>query len=389
MEKLIPRIITNDLKDILEYFPVLGIIGPRQVGKTTLAQQLLHYLDKEALYLDMENPEDVAKLSEPTLYFRKNKDKCIILDEIQRKPDIFPVLRSIIDENRMPARFILTGSASPEMIRDSSESLAGRIAYKELTPFNVMEIINNKDIEQHWLRGGFPLSYLAPSDKMAKIWLESFIQTYIEKDLPLLGLQVSPTVLRNLWSMLAHIQGSVLNMSLLSKSLELSVPSLKKYIHFLSEAFLVRILEPYYLNIKKRLVKSPKIYIRDSGILHTILGIQSQDQLDGNPVRGMSWEGYIVEQIYLHVKDVYGIYFYRTHQGAECDLVLTKAHKPIICIEIKYTAVPKVTKGLVTSIEDLKTSNNYIVCKTDEDFPIASNITACNLVSLLKYHLVS
>jgi predicted AAA+ superfamily ATPase len=384
---MIPRLGTKELVEILEYFPVLGITGPRQVGKTTLSKKLAGEIEKEVIYLDMENPTDLSKLSEPALYFEKNEDACIIIDEVQRVPELFPILRSLIDKKRIPARFILTGSASPELIRDSSESLAGRIAYKELTAFNYIEICNHKFSGLHWFRGGFPLSFLAPSDRTSITWINNFIQTYIERDLPLLGLQAAPTFLRNLWLMLAHIHGNVLNMELLSKSLEVTGPTIKKYIHFLSEAYLIRILPPFQINIKKRIVKSPKIYIRDTGILHQLLGISTYDMLEGNPMKGNSWEGYVIEQISLHVQNQYEMYFYRTHQGAECDLVLTIANKPEIAVEIKYTNAPRVGKGLKTSIEDLGTKKNFIICLSKEEFPIADNIIACSMYTFINKYL--
>jgi hypothetical protein len=384
---MIPRLVTNELIEILDYFPVLGITGPRQVGKTTLSRELSGKIKKEVIYLDMENPNDLSRLSEPALYFEKNEDACIIIDEVQRLPGLFPILRSLIDKKRIPARFILTGSASPEIIRDSSESLAGRIAYKELTPFNYLEIRNHKHSGLHWFPGGFPLSFLAPSDQISKTWINNFIQTYIERDLPLLGLQAAPAFLRNLWLMLAHIHGNILNMELLSKSLEVTGPTIKKYIYFLSEAYLIRILNPFHMNIKKRIVKSPKIYIRDTGILHQLLGITTYDMLEGNPMKGNSWEGYVIEQISLHAQDQYGMYFYRTHQGAECDLVLTIANRPEITVEIKYTAAPRVSKGLRISIEDLGTQKNFIICLSEEVYPVAENITVCNLDIFINMYL--
>ena len=384
---MIPRLGTKELVETLEYFPVLGITGPRQVGKTTLSKKLAGEIEKEVIYLDMENPTDLSKLSEPALYLEKNEDSCIIIDEVQRVPELFPILRSLIDKKRIPARFILTGSASPELIRDSSESLAGRIAYKELTAFNYIEICNHKLSALHWFRGGFPLAFLAPSDRVSSSWINNFIQTYIERDLPLLGLQAAPTFLRNLWLMLAHIHGNVINMELLSKSLEVTGPTIKKYIHFLSEAYLIRILPPFYINIKKRIVKSPKIYIRDTGILHQLLGISTYDMLEGNPMKGNSWEGYVIEQISLHVQNQYEMYFYRTHQGAECNLVLTIANKPEIAVEIKYTNAPRVGKGLRNSIDDLGTKKNFIICLSKEEFPIADNIIACCMSTFINKYL--
>ena len=384
---MVSRFVTSELLENLEYFPVLGITGPRQVGKTTLTQEIAKVIEKKTIYIDLENPDDISKLSEPSLYLRDNTDSCIIIDEVQRMPGLFPVLRSLIDEYRVPARFILTGSASPNLIRDSSESLAGRIAYKELTPFNYLEVINHRNFKLHWFRGGYPLSFLAPSDRITKRWLSNFIQSYIERDLPLLGLQISPTLLRNLWVMLAHIHGSVLNMELLSKSLEVSGPTIKKYIHFMSDAYLIRILSPFHMNIKKRIVKSPKIYIRDTGILHQLLGISAANLLEGHPMRGNSWEGYVIEQIHMHVQEKYETYFYRTHQGAECDLVLSVANEPKIAVEIKYTSAPKASKGLRVSIEDLNTDDNYIICLCDNEYRIADNIKVCNLEDFINKYL--
>lgn len=384
---MISRFVTSELLESLEYFPVLGITGPRQVGKTTLSREIAKVIEKETIYIDLENPDDISKLSEPTLYLRDNSDSCIIIDEVQRMPGLFPVLRSLIDEHRVPARFILTGSASPNLIRDSSESLAGRIAYKELTAFNYMEVRDHRNSNLHWFRGGFPLSFLAPSDRISKRWLSNFIQSYIERDLPLLGLQISPTLIRNLWLMLAHIHGSVLNMELLSKSLEVTGPTIKKYIHFMEEAYLIRVLSPFHMNIKKRIVKSPKVYIRDSGILHHLLGITAANLLEGHPMRGNSWEGYVIEQIQMHALEKYEMYYYRTHQGAECDLVLSVANKPEIAVEIKYTAAPKVSKGLSVSIKDLGTDNNFIICLCDTEYRVADNIKVCNLESFIKKYL--
>jgi predicted AAA+ superfamily ATPase len=385
--EMIPRLVSDELLEILGYFPVLGLTGPRQVGKTTLSKELAKFINKKIIYLDLENPDDISKLSEPALYLRDYKESCIIIDEVQRIQGLFPILRSLIDEHRVPARFILTGSASPKLIRDSSESLAGRIAYKELTAFNYMEISGHEYSRLHWFRGGFPLSFLAPSNRISKSWLSNFIQSYIERDLPLLGLQISPTLLRNFWLMLAHIHGNVLNMELLSKSLEVSGPTIKKYIHFMSDAYLIRILSPFHLNIKKRIVKSPKIYIRDTGILHHLLGISAKNVLEGHPMKGNSWEGYVIEQINFHVQDRYEMYYYRTHQGAECDLVLTVANKPEIAVEIKYSAAPKVSKGLRTSIEDLGTDRNYIICLCDNEYQIAENIRVCSLEIFIKKYL--
>jgi len=384
---MINRLKTKNLIEILNYFPVLGIVGPRQVGKTTLAKVISKEIEREVLYLDLENPSDLSKLTDPVLFFSNNEDKCIILDEVQRKPDLFPVLRSMIDQNRVAGRFLILGSASPDLIRDSSESLAGRIAYEELCPMNLMEVSGLKSVEEHWISGGYPDAMLAPNNKIRKVWLQNFIQTYVERDLPLLGLNIDRAIIKKLWTMIAHINGNVLNMSNLSKSLELTSTTIKKYLSFLEQAFLIRQLQPYSVNIKKRLVKSPKIYVRDSGILHHLIGIEDLNSLSGNPILGNSWESYVVEQIIQITGNDYVPYFYRTHEGAECDLVLTKSGIPVYGIEIKYTSSPKITKGLRNAFEDLKTKKNFIITPKSDDYFIDKEIRVCSLGTFLEEYI--
>ncbi len=384
---MINRLKINDLLETLSYFPVLAIVGPRQVGKTTLARYLSEKINKEIVYIDLENESDAAKLADPILFFESNESKCVILDEIQRNPELFPTLRSMIDKNRIPGRFLILGSASPHLIRNSSESLAGRIVYEELTPFNITEVNAVNSQEYHWLAGGFPDAFLAANPSARRKWLKNFIQTYVERDLPMLGLDINRIVIKKLWTMLAHLNGNLLNMATLGKSLELTSTSIKRYISFLEEAFLIRQLQPYYVNIKKRLVKSPKIYIRDSGILHHLLGIADFNALEGNPILGYSWEGYVVEQICQLLPEGYEPFFYRTHQGSELDLVLTRSGIPHFGIEIKYTSSPKVTKGLWQSIEDIGTKNNFIITPKTDDYMINRDIRVCNLQTFLGEYL--
>lgn len=384
---MIPRIITDSLLESLSFFPVTGIIGPRQVGKTTLAKHLMKVMKKESLYVDIENPQDQARLSDPVLFFEQNQERCIVLDEIQRMPELFPVLRSMVDLNRVNARFVILGSASPDLIRDSSESLAGRIVYEELTPFRLEEVMDRNDVYYHWFNGGFPDAFLAPGDPIRKKWLSSFIQTYVERDLPLLGLNINRSMILRLWTMLAHIHGNVLNMNNLSRSLEISSTSIKKYISFLKEAFLVRQLHPFHANVKKRVVKSPKVYIRDSGILHHLLNIPDYDTLTSNPVIGASWEGYVIEQISHKIEIGTGMYFYRTHEGAECDLVLVKGNKPVLAIEVKYTSSPKISRGLTQAFDDINATENFIITPGTEDFLIRENIRVCSLITFLQKYL--
>ena len=379
---MIPRIKTSEILTDIEYFPVVGIVGPRQVGKTTLAKLVSQIIKKPTVYLDLENPKDFVKLSDPVLFFENNIDNCVILDEIQLRKELFPVLRSMIDLKREPGRYIILGSASPELIRSSSESLAGRIVYEELTPFNLLEA--GGDMVKHWVGGGFPNACLAPNQTLRIKWLSNFIQTYIERDLPLLGLNVDRIILRKLWTMLAHTHGSVLNMSNLAKSLELSSTTIKKYISFLDNAYLVRQLYPYSGNVKKRLVKSPKVYIRDSGVFHFLLNIDDFNSLEYNPIIGSSWEGFVIEQIIQLLSADMHFYFYRTHLGAECDLVVVKGGIPLMSVEVKYTSTPRLTKGNRIAFDDIGAEKNFVITPNTDDFMISKNIYVYSLDSFLN-----
>lgn len=383
---MIQRKITGELLRLLKFFPAVGIIGPRQCGKTTLAKLIIERIPKDCIYLDMESYSDIAKLEEPELFFLENQSKCIILDEIQRKSELFPLLRSVIDRNRVPGRFILLGSANPSIMRDASESLAGRIAYKELTPIRIVEA-GFENINKHWLNGGFPEVFLSKDDSFPKLWLENYVQTYIERDLPQLGLQVSPLIIRNLWKMIAHCHGDVMNSENFARSMGISSPTVKKYIHFLEEAFLISTLPPFHVNTKKRLIKSPKLYIRDSGILHYLTGTLDFNDLLGNVIIGASWEGYVIEQIRNELPGSITPYFYRTHQGTECDLILAKGIKPVIAIEVKFSSTPKKTKSFTTAMLDLNTKNNFIVIPDDNDYPLDENIRVCGLKVFLNQYL--
>ncbi len=380
---MIQRSAEKKLLETLSFFPVVGIVGPRQVGKTTLAKKLQTIIDKESLYIDLENPRDLARLSDPVLFFETHADKCILIDEIQLMPELFSIIRPMVDMNRIPGRFIILGSASPILIRKSSESLAGRIAYFELSGLNFTEVrkINQNKL---WMRGGFPDAFLAPNSDLWKQWQENFIKTYNERDLPLLGLNIGTKLLRNLWTMIAHSHGSVINYTNISKSLEMSSTSIKKYIDFFESAFLFRQLQPYHTNIKKRVVKSPKVFIRDSGVLHSLLNIDSDFDLEGHPIKGNSWEGYVIEQILQHAGSNYQAFFYRTHQGAELDLILTKSLRPVFAIEIKYSSSPKLTKGNLISFEDIQAEHNFIITPDSEDYLISRTTRVCSLSEFLK-----
>ena len=385
----IQRMITNELIKLMNSFPVVGIIGPRQVGKTSLAKYLIKIIKKDTLYLDLELPEDQSKLSEPQLFLEHYSDKCIILDEIQQMPHLFPVLRALIDKDRQAGRYLILGSASPNLLKQSSETLAGRIVYKQLSPFNLTEIAHEVEMNTHWHRGGFPPALLATDDENFITWMRNFVQTYLERDLPMLGLTVSPTLMRRFWTMLAYFHGGIWNASSFANALGITVPTVNRYLDFLESAFIVNRLQPYYLNIKKRLVKSPKIYLRDSGLLHYLTGIFRFDALLGNIIIGNSWEGYVIEQIQQHIPEEFELYYYRTHNGAESDLVIVHGNKPLACIEIKYTSAPKASKGFSISIADLNTTQNFIITPYSDSYPISENIFVCNLMDFLTEHLPS
>jgi uncharacterized protein len=381
------RFIQEELLDLLGEFPAIAITGPRQAGKTTLAKQLGTRLPVQVIYIDLENPRDENKLNDPVLFFENNADKCIILDEIQRRKDLFPVLRAMIDQNRRPARFILSGSASPEFIRDSSESLAGRIIYKELTPLHLLEL-DAADEKNVLIRGGFPNSLLSGSDKMSLQWREGFIQTYVEKDLPLMGLPVTPVESRRILRMLAHLQGQLVNYASLAKSLGVSSPSIKKYLQFLEHAFLIELLEPFTGKTGKRITKSPKVYLRDSGVLNYLLGIYTYNDLLAHPHAGAIWEGFVIQQIRSVLPFNTDRCFYRTQHGAEIDLVISLANQQRIGVEIKFSSAPALTRGNYEAMKDLNLQHLYVITPTNDTYHLKENVevtgTAAFLHKLIK-----
>lgn len=374
MKVFLPRKIEESVFKLVSFFPVVAIVGPRQVGKTSLVKAIRSQLAKPSLYLDLENPDDRMKMEHPTLFLDPLADHTIILDEIQKLPALFPVLRGIIDRDRQPGRFILLGSASPDLIRDSSESLAGRIAYLELAPFSYDEINHTTDFRTHWLRGGFPDSLLAPDEELSSVWRKNFINTYLERDLPLLGLNADPITIGKLWRMVGHLSGNLLNMETLGASLGVNGTTIKRYLDFMESAYLIRRLPPFATNLKKRLVKTPKVYIRDTGILHQLLGIPSFFELSGNPILGASWETYVIEQIVHQLPDWAEMYFYRTHAGTEADLVITRGGKPEILIEIKYSSTPKLAKGFYIAKTDLGTQRHFVIYPGEDSFPLNADV---------------
>ncbi|MEQ8551376.1 MAG: ATP-binding protein [Cyclobacteriaceae bacterium] len=381
---MILRSLRDNAKNILQNFPVLGLVGSRQVGKTTLAKSLVHHY-KKAIYLDLESTSDSEKLANAETFFKQFHDHLIIIDEIQRDRSLFPILRSIIDLDRRPSRFILLGSASPELIRNSSESLAGRIGYLELCPLNILEVDPAKDLDRLWLLGGYPPSFLNP--EISSVWLDNYIRTYLERDLPMLGLNANPVTTRRLWTMLAHLNGNTINYSELAKSLDISNQKVKSYIDFLEQSFLIRQLPPYFSNTKKRLVKSPKIYVRDSGILHHLLGVSSELELFGHPKFGSSWEGFVIEQIYQYKKINHQLHFYRTQDGAELDVVITKGGIPAAGIEVKYGASAKISRGNTESAKELSLEKKFVIMKDGEDWQMNNGFIVTSLYGFLTKYI--
>lgn len=369
------RHIINEFWEYLEVFPITGIIGPRQVGKATLAKSIT--ADKDFLYLDLERQTDREKLTnDPTFFLSQFKDKCVVLDEIQFMPELFNELRGLVDEHRKPGRFIILGSASPDLIRGSSETLAGRIGYIELTPFTVQEV---DDAQKLWVRGGFPDSYLAKDEKTSKLWRSNFILTYIQRDLGLLGLNTDPMLMERFWRLIASSQGNLINSQEFGRAIDVDRKTIIRFIDFLEGAFILRVLHPWYRNLKKRLVKSPKLYIRDSGLLHSLLGLDSYASIINHIIVGASWEGFVIEQIINSFDEERQFWFYRTHQGAECDLLIEKNGEVLAAIEIKFGTSPKVSKGFRISMEDTGAKEGFIVGTGNETYKIEDGVTITNL----------
>ncbi|WP_293311097.1 ATP-binding protein [Pedobacter sp. UBA5917] len=377
---LIIRTLTKQLRNRLKKSPAVAILGPRQVGKTTLAKSL----SDDYIYLDMENPRDVAKLQDAYTFLESLQDHTVIVDEVQLLPALFSLLRPLIDAKRTPGRFILLGSASPELVKGVSETLAGRISYNELCPVGLTELPNEVSFEEHWFRGGFPESLLSENDLLSKEWIDDFIVSYVEKDLAkMFSVDLAPTLLRNFWSMLAHLNGNLFNAESFARSLGVSAPTVNRYLDFLEGGFLIRRLQPWFVNAKKRLIKSPKTYIRDTGILHRLLNIPGYSDLFGHPAVGGSWEGYVIEQIYQIKAKQTDLFFYRTQTGAECDLILVQGITPLACIEIKLSNAPTVSKGFVSCIKDLEPKYRYIITPKSETYLSSNDVTVTNLKNFL------
>lgn len=384
---MINRIVIADLQEALTYQAAVCIIGPRQVGKTTIAQDIGDEVG--AIYLDMESEADRLKLTNPSLYFESVEDRLVIIDEVHRMPNLFPELRGVIDRGRRKGkgigRFLLLGSASLDLINQSGESLAGRIAYIEMTSLLATEIPNNdQSLQLLWLRGGFPQSYLARTPKLSLKMRQDYIRTYLERDVAAFGFKIPAQKLQKLWTMLAYQQGSILNSSDLGRSLELSTQTTNRYIDILADLLLVRKLPPYEANINKRLVKSPKVYIRDSGIVHALLQLESLDQLLSHHILGNSWEGFVIENIAAVVPWHTALCYYRTGGGAEIDLVITFPNQEIWTVEIKRSLKPKLSKGYYEALKDIKPNKAFIVTATNDSFPLDEQSQVIGLAALME-----
>lgn len=381
------RSLKTQLQKRLQQNPAVALLGSRQVGKTTLAREL--ELKKPCHYLDLERPSDLAKLSDPELYLSRFDNELVILDEIQRVPELFPLLRSLIDERRRKGErythFLILGSASPELLQQSSETLAGRISYLELDTLNLLELPKpSETMEVHWFRGGYPDSFLSIDDATAMQWCDDFILSYTERHLPQMGINATPIQLKRLCNMLAHQQGGTLNMSKLGNSLAIDGKTVRHYIDLLEGLFILRRLPAWHRNVGKRLVKSPKTYLRDSGLLHSLLSLADLDAVLGHPICGHSWEGYCIEQILQRLPATTRASHYRTQAGAEIDLVLESGDGACTAVEIKRTLSPKPTPAFKESMATIDATKGYYITPTGDPYPLSGEIEAINLHDFLK-----
>lgn len=370
------------VQDALARQAAVAMIGPRQVGKTTLALQLAETVP--SVYLDLEAREDRDKLTDPALFLRTYEDRMVVLDEIHRVPELFRTLRGLIDQGRRrghrTGRFLILGSASMDLLRQSGESLAGRIAYVEMGPFDVLE--TGGDMTALWVRGGFPDSYLAGDDRKSLMWRKDFIRSYLEREVPMFGPRVPAETLERLWTMLAHNQSSLLNASRLASALLLSAQTTTRYIDLLVDLLLIRRLRPFHTNVGKRVVKSPKVYIRDSGIVHALLGIADHNALAGHPVVGASWEGFAIENLLAAAPPRTIASFYRTSVGAEIDLVLEIPGHGLWAIDIKRGLSPKPEKGFHLACEDVKPVRRFVVYSGTDRYPVSAELEAIGLADM-------
>ncbi len=371
------RLIERTLDTALQQMPAVALLGARQCGKSTLARHLLAGRD-DVLYLDLERPVDLRRLEDPEGLFAANSEKLICIDEIQRLPELFPVLRYTIDSRGRNGQFLLLGSASRDLVEFASETLAGRIRYLDLSPFLRQETANICSLQQYWLRGGFPRSLLANTDEISFEWRWDFIRSFLERDVPLLRARLSPTRMEHLWTLLAHGHGQLLNKAELARALQVDAHTVNGYLDILEAAFMVRRLPPYFANLKKRLVRSPKVYLRDCGLVHALLNVATTNDLLGHPVRGHSWEGLVLDNILPRLKKQVRATFYRTVKGAEIDLILEMGNRRI-AFEAKASQSPRLEKGFWIAMRDLAIKSAWVVAPVDSGYPAGKGV---NVVSM-------
>ena len=384
MQVYVPRSLEADVHEKLRQNPVVAIVGPRQCGKTTLARRVLDGLES-AVYLDLERPSDAARLSDPEAFFALHTNDTVCLDEVQRVPDPFPALRAIVDSNTRHGQVLVLGSASPELLRQSSETLAGRVSFVELTPFLLPELLAAEPpggIDRLWLRGGFPRSALAASDSVSAAWREDFVRTFLERDIPQLRARIPVPRLASFWRMCAHEHGQLLNGARLGASLGVNAHTIRAYLELLEATFMLRLLPPLEANVEKRLVKSPKVFLRDTGILHSLLGVVSPDDLLGHPCRGTSWEGLVLENAAAAFPG-WRCSFFRTRAGAELDLVLERGTRRI-GVECKASSSPSLTRGFWSALDDLEIQEAYVVAPVGSPYPLRRGVAALPLGELLS-----
>lgn len=381
---MIDRRIQARLRYLLQHFPAVALLGPRQVGKTTLAQEIVD--GQPSLYLDLEAPEDRARIANAAQYFAEHRNELIVLDEVHRAPELFQSLRGVIDQGRSRGkangRFLLLGSASLDLLKQS-ESLAGRIAYLDLGPFDALEVPADA-VDKLWIRGGFPSSFLAESDELSMIWRQSFIATYLERDIPQFGFRIPAETLRRFWTMLAHNQGELLQASNLARSLGVESKSVARYVDLLVDLLLVRRLTPWHQNDGKRLVKAPKVYVRDTGLTHALLRLPNKEDVLGHPVAGRTWETFVIETLITAAPHGTEASFYRTAAGAEIDLLLSLPNRQLWAIEVKRSLAPKVEKGYHVACADLQPRRKLLVYPGLERYPLPHDIEVTGLVDLAR-----
>ena len=376
------RAIEAGVRAALRAVPAVAVLGPRQCGKSTLAREIIRGR-REALYLDLERPSDRQRLAEPELFLKLHENRLVCLDEIQRMPEIFPVLRSLIDARRHAGRFLILGSASRDLIRQGSETLAGRISHLELTPFRAVEVAPAvADPARLWLRGGFPGSLLARTQAASVRWRQDFVRGFLERDVPQLGVRIPAATLERFWRMCAHHHGQIMNQSQLGAALGVSHVTVRSYLELLSATFMLRLLPPLLPNLRKRLVKSPRVYLRDAGILHSLLDIESEHDLLGHPQRGASWEGWVIENAIAQFPG-WRAHFYRTASGAGLDLVLEKGRRRI-AVECKASAAPAVGAAFWTALADLHIGEAWVIAPVREGYPLGRGARVAPLLQFLR-----